>query len=320
MPLLGIWKSNPKEIDQLTIEQIVTMAGDGKLRDASACSHELREYLTQANSQKLSAYIEHCLTDGFNKSGLILQDVINELGRRLEYDVTNGLYQGTSTTVGWDGLWKSPEGHTIIAEVKTTDAYRISLDKLAEYRQKLLAEKKLSEPSSILIVVGRNDTGELEAQIRGSRHAWDVRLISTGALRKLVFLKENSDLPETGRQIRGILTPMEYTRLDNMIEVMFATATDVETVIAETNQSSTEPPQPKDEASGGSGWQFTDFAVLDAKRAEIVDAVAKKIGTKLIKKSRALFWDAEHKKRVGCTISKRYTQVTEVVPLPDTAG
>jgi len=34
----------------------------------------------------------------------------------------------------------------------------------------------------VLIVVGRQDTGELEAQIRGSRHAWDIRLISAEAL------------------------------------------------------------------------------------------------------------------------------------------
>lgn len=240
----------------------------------------------------------------------MLQDLVNELGRRLEYDVSNGHYQGTPTKIGFDGIWRSPEEHTIVAEVKTTDAYRIALDKLAEYRQKLLAQHKISEPCSILILVGRQDTGELEAQIRGSRHAWDIRLISVDALLKLVLLKENSDQPETGRQIRSILTPMEYTRLDNMIDVMFATATDVETVIAETNPTPEEPSQPKEDASSGSGWQFTDIAVLDAKRAEIIEAVAKKIGTKLIKKSRALFWDAEHKRRVGCTISKRYTQVT----------
>ena len=58
--------------------------------------NELREYLTQANSQKISEYVEHCLTAGFTKSGLVLQDLVNELGRRLEYDVSNGHYQGTS--------------------------------------------------------------------------------------------------------------------------------------------------------------------------------------------------------------------------------
>jgi len=116
----------------------------------------------------------------------VLQDLVNELGRRLDYKVTNGRYQGTSTQIGFDGIWTSPEGHTIVAEVKTTDTYRIALDSIAGYRQKLLAAKTFSEPSSILILVGRQDTGELEAQIRGSRHAWDIRLISVDALLKLV--------------------------------------------------------------------------------------------------------------------------------------
>jgi hypothetical protein len=77
-------------------------------------------------------------------------------------------------------------------------------------------------------VVGRDDTGELEAQVRDSRHAWDIRLISADALLKLVLLKESADDPETGRKIRSLLVPMEYTRLDAMIDVMFTTATDVE--------------------------------------------------------------------------------------------
>jgi hypothetical protein len=52
----------------------------------------------------------------------------------------------------------------------------------------LITSGQLKEDqSSILIVVGREDTGDLEAQIRGSRHAWDVRLISVDALLRLMF-------------------------------------------------------------------------------------------------------------------------------------
>ena len=79
-----------------------------------------------------------------------------------------------------------------------------------------------------MIVVGREDTGEVEAQVRGSRHAWDIRLISADALIKLVQLKENAEGPETGRKIRSLLVPREYTRLDDMVDVMFSTAKDME--------------------------------------------------------------------------------------------
>jgi hypothetical protein len=308
MPLLVLWSSNPKAISEASVEQIVAIAGDGNLRDTSSCSTELREYFSQTDSEKLSIYVEQCLTAGFNKSGFVLQDLVNELGRRLDYTVANGRYQGTATNIGSDGIWTSPEGRSIVVEVKTTDAYRIPLDTLAGYRQKHLAAKTFSEPSSILIVVGRQDTGELEAQIRGSRHAWDIRVISTDALLKLVQLKENSESTETGRQIRSLLTPMEYRRLDNMIDVMFTTATDVETVIAQAVAEPNKDEEGSPAVEEKSGWDFTDSAILDAKRAEIIDAVSRKIGAKLIKKSRALFWDAAHEKRVACSISKRYTK------------
>ena len=310
MPLISIWQSNPTAIGQSTIEQVVAMAGDGNLKDASLCSTELREYLGQVQSTtRLAAYIEHCLASSFSKSGFVLQDLVNELGRRLDYKVENGRYQGTSTAVGYDGIWTAPESHSIIVEVKTTDAYRISLDTVAAYRRKLIDLAKVTGSCSILIVVGREDTGELEAQIRGSRHAWDIRLISADALVKLVQLKEDSDGPDTGKRIRSLLTPMEYTRLDGMIDVMFTTAKDIGAAVAQDTSDKLEgegPPEAPEK--GKSGWEFTDVDLLDSKRARIVEAMSTKTETKLIRKSRALFWDTAHDVRVVCSISKRYTK------------
>jgi hypothetical protein len=109
MPLLAFWESNPDEVGQTSIEQIVAMAGDGSLKDGSHCSSELREYLTQADTPKLASYIEHCLSVSFPKGGLVFQDLVNELGRRLDYKVSNGRYQGTINAIGFDGIWTSPK-------------------------------------------------------------------------------------------------------------------------------------------------------------------------------------------------------------------
>jgi uncharacterized protein with beta-barrel porin domain len=127
MPLLEFVKASPTGVEQLSIEQVVASAGDGTLKDASTCSNELREYLSQIPSEKIASYVEHCLSTSFSRSGMVLQDLVNELGRRLDYKVTNGRYQGTTNAVGFDGIWLSPEGHSIVVEVKTTDAYRISV-------------------------------------------------------------------------------------------------------------------------------------------------------------------------------------------------
>jgi len=309
MPLIALWKSNPDTVAEFTIEQVVATAGNGDLKDGSHCAQELREFLGQVPTSKIAEYVEHCLSRSFGKSGMVLQDLVNELGRRLDYTVTNGRYQGTTNSIGYDGIWAAPEGHTIITEVKTTDAYRISLDTIAGYRDKLLTAGQIKQPSSILVVVGRDDTGELEAQVRGSRHAWDIRLISAEALLKLVQLKENADGPATGQKIRSLLTPMEYTRLDQMVDVMFTTATDVEAAIVNTIPDEIEAAESETEVVSTKGtWEFTDPSLLQEKRDAIVAAVGQSLGTTLIKKSRALYWDATHEHRIACTISKRYTK------------
>jgi hypothetical protein len=104
MPLISLWNANPAAIGQLTIEQIVATAGDGSLRDGSECSHELRTYLSNVPTTCLADYVEHCLSSSFTRGGMVLQDLVNEIGRRLDYDVENGRYQGTTTAIGYDWL------------------------------------------------------------------------------------------------------------------------------------------------------------------------------------------------------------------------
>ena len=49
MPLLDIARSNPTAVRAMAIEQIVKMAGDGKLRDHSDAQLELRGYLQETS-------------------------------------------------------------------------------------------------------------------------------------------------------------------------------------------------------------------------------------------------------------------------------
>ncbi len=311
MPLLSLMESNPEAVRQLTIEQIVATAGDGRLRDGTESQQELQEYLRQVPVEALASHADYCLSSSFPKSGQVLQDIVNELGRRLEYDVTNGRYQGTANAVGFDGIWHEPSGQWLVVEVKTTDAYRLSLDTIAGYRDRLLAQDKLSMPCSILIVVGRTDTGELEAQVRGSRHAWDIRLISIDSLLNLVRIKESADSQETIAKIRRLLTPLEYTRLDQLVDVVFTTTQDVEISVsaeAETLGSESEGQEETDKSS----WGFTPSEVIQGIRERIVAALGNKLGLNFVKKSRALYWDPNRSQRIVCTISKRYSNQSTV--------
>ena len=94
MPLLNFWETSRAAVLQLSIDQVVTNAGDGNLIDGSETCRELREFLRRVPSEQLFNYARHCLEKSFNRSGRVLQDIVNELGRRLDFDVENGLYQG----------------------------------------------------------------------------------------------------------------------------------------------------------------------------------------------------------------------------------
>jgi hypothetical protein len=142
MPLLSFWKSARDEVLSLNIEQVVANAGDGNLRDSASSSHELREFLSVVPIEKLFYYARYCRESAFNKSGLVLQDVVNELGRRLEFDVENGLYQGKRNAVGFDGIWRTEGEPPLIVEVKTTDYVTVDLDKLAQYKERLTTAGK----------------------------------------------------------------------------------------------------------------------------------------------------------------------------------
>lgn len=224
--LIDIYISNKDFFIEKKLQNIIAMCGDGKLRDKSTASDQFREFLKMIPSELLIKYCYECLNDSFLDSGIALQDVINQMGIRLNYEVEHGLYQGKRNAVGFDGIWKGKDGHSLIIESKTTDAYRINLDTLGTYRQKLIEHGVVSESASILIIVGRQDTGDLEAQIRGSKHAWDIRVISTDAIIDLMNMRATVDDVKILQQINEVLKPLEYTRLDKLVKLLYLTSKD----------------------------------------------------------------------------------------------
>lgn len=228
MPLLDLWRKSPEQLLDGQIQQLIAFAGAGRLLDDSPCSAEFRSFLATVPSANLSAYSGQCLSQSFPDAGLALQDLVNEIGARLGASVTHGRYRGSAKHSGFDGLWTFPSGHSIVIEVKTTDAYRIDLNTIAEYRRTLINSGRVVEAnSSMLLVVGRQDTGDLETQIRGSRYAWDIRIISVDALLRLMRTKEEVEDPLIIQRIHSILIPREFTRLDAIADVLFSAAEDI---------------------------------------------------------------------------------------------
>lgn len=297
MSLTRLWVNSPEQIRDKQIHQIIAFAGDGNLRDGSSASAEFRDLLSKVPSITLERYADECLTTKFQDSGLALQDVVNQVGARLGFDVVYGRYRGVRNTekFGHDGLWRSPTGSTIVVEVKTSDTYSIDLEKVVGYRRNLINKGEIREVgSSILVVVGRNSTGDLEAQIRGSRHAWDIRLISVDALIKLVSVKEDLEDPKILHRIHQILVPREFTRLDDIVEILFSTAEDL--------KLDSSPDSTGEATAQAGGKKFTPVAFHQA----CVDRIQSVLGLALIKKSRASFQTADRTTRLVCAVSREH--------------
>lgn len=298
MALLDLLKKSPDQLRDKQVQQLIAFAGAGKLIDDGDCSAEFRAFLGSVSSSHLKRYVDQCLNQPFTDSGLALQDIVNEIGARLGAEVRPGRYRGTPKHLGFDGLWGFGNGHSIVTEVKTTDAYRIDLNTIADYREALIGNRTITskDASSMLLVVGRQDTGDLEAQIRGSRYGWDIRIVSVDALLRLLSIKEEIEDPQIIQRIHSILIPREFTRLDEIVDVLFSTTEDIkqeeDTEVEEAGPAGKKSKEPKS----------TPVAFHDVCIARIQEHLKEN----LIKRTRAQYSTPDKALVVNCAVSKEH--------------
>lgn len=303
MPLIDIWESSPESVLDMTIQQIVSIAGDGHLLDNANSSIEFRDFLRKIGSKDLARYATECLENAFNDGGLALQDIVNEAGRRLGLKVTNGLYRGRREQNNSDGTWRSSDW-TFIVEVKTTDAYSIKLDKIANYRSQEIAATE-NEKVSCLIVVGRQDTATLEDQLRGSRHNWHMRILGVDALFKAVELRESSEDPALTGRIVELLAPQEFARVDKILSTVLEFASDREDLSLALSEESAGDEGVTASDENPSRTISSDKEQIEVFKTEIAAAVSKKFDVPLTR-NRSSFENAESGLRFSVAVSKLY--------------
>lgn len=291
-------KTNPELINK-GLSALLGLCGDGKLKNGNQSSLEFRDFLKTIPIEKIKSFIKECLDGNITDSGFALQDLVNEIGRRLGFHVEFGLYQGNKNEIGNDGLWLD-QNNSFVIEVKTTDAYRISTDKIDEYRTKLITKGSIkAENSYNLIIVGRQDTGDLEAQIRGSIHAWRTRIISVDSLWKLLSTKEKIDDPQVIKLITQCLQPFEYTKLDRLIDLVFSTSQDL---VSNPNEIIDSDINSEDDNIEKNEKKFTPLSF----HHEVVSKLENIQNTKYFKVSKSLF-ESENKSLASLVIvSKEY--------------
>lgn len=172
-------------------------------------------------------------------------------------------------------------------------AYSIDLAHIAHYRDSVaLRADTAANDISILLVVAREETGSLEAQVRGSRYAWSVRILGVDCLHKLLRLKETLDDPAVAQQIQDVLIPQEFTRLDRIVDLVFATAEDAQETEATDAALDIEEDEPKPKSSA-------------AFHAQIVPQLEEVLATPLVKRSRVTWASPSGEQLVSCQVASR---------------
>lgn len=297
MALIDLWNADRQQISSKRIDQLIAFAGEGRLLDGNSTSDEFRKLLKVVSSDVIGHWLDECLEIRFTDFGFVLQDVVNETGRRLGFDVTHGVYRSHSNE-GYDGLWCIPGGRAIVVEAKSSTAYSINLSRISEYRKQVAPQLNMRpEDISILIVVGTEDTSEFEAQVRGSRFAWDIRLLGVKSLFRLLKLKEALDDPKVERQIQEILFPQEFTRLDRIVDLVFATAEDAQS--AETDEADEEPDEIEVTTPGIPRANF---------HSAILPRLEKHFAQPLVKRSRVQWATPDDNVLLSCQVSKQFSK------------
>ncbi len=114
------------------------------------------------------------------------------------------------------------------------------------------------------------------------------------------------DAPETTNQIRSVLIPFDNTRLDGIVDIMFATTSDAAGAVESNPVEEVATSAAENERS-----VVADPEAIARKRSQLLKALSEKVGVSLIKNTRATYWDPSHDIRAVCAVSKAYPDYGE---------
>jgi hypothetical protein len=171
---------------------------------------------------KVRDYVEECLGNSGDQYCRALQDLVNHIGRLLQFKVEFGRYHGLPSEIGFDGLWSSTkEKFHLVVEVKTTEVYPIKTSTLMDYINRLISEKKIPGHDQVmgLYVIGRPDKEihNLKNEIIADNKTDKLRIISVESLLTLAEMMNEYNV--THEDILAILKPPE-PNIDPLIDLL----------------------------------------------------------------------------------------------------
>lgn len=207
----------------ITLEFLVDLAGD--LEDGGRASEKLRSTLRdRASRGDVESLMYEAIEGTESYHNKALQDIVNNIGERLGFDVEYGRYRGTPGEIGYDGYWVSdnPSGHRahIVVETKKATAFKIDPEEQpGGYMEELSSDADIDRESVFgLIAIGEDDARSVVQTVRGSRFRDQIRIISCGRLLELLEIKEDSDLSHG--QVAQLLLPMDTIDVGNLVDLV----------------------------------------------------------------------------------------------------
>jgi hypothetical protein len=207
---------------ELTLKKLLKLVGELNDQPGGGSENFRNHLLSDVDrAHILREYIEEALSESGDQFSKALQDLINRLGQLLEFDVIYGRYRGVTNDIGFDGLWQSDTGWSIVVETKTTDVYTVQTAPLLGYINSLVSEGKIKHPDRCLgiYVYGRLDTkaSQLENAIMAEGRREQLRVVSVNALLNLLELKQEYELSH--ETVLGLLRPAPV-RVDPFINLI----------------------------------------------------------------------------------------------------
>ena len=204
---------------ELTLDRIVSLAGDWN--DGSRASEQFRDIIKdeQTTTEEIEAYLLEALEGTEQYHNRALQDLVNNFGRRLGFEVEYGVYQGRSNTIGYDGHWVTTANEDdthLIVETKKTTAYAIDPGQAGGYMEELINEEDVDRSQVYgLYVIGEGDVETVAQTVFGSQYRDRMRVITAQRLLDLLEIQEDSGLRHD--QVVDVLLPINAVDVGQLV-------------------------------------------------------------------------------------------------------
>lgn len=204
---------------KLTLDWLLDLSGE--LKDGSNSAERFRQSIVSDNLTVDDLHL--LIQEALDRSGILygraLQDLVNALGERLGFNVEFGPCQGRPSTLGADGIWRSPSQQVIIVvETKTTETYQINPETLINYMDQVSEDNGLSEEAVYgLYVIGKYK-GVFEQTVKGSGYQSRIRLTTCEDLVRLAEIRRRNALSH--EQVLSLMTPFGNINIGALLDII----------------------------------------------------------------------------------------------------